>query len=106
MSITLDLKPEVEEQAAMQAAARGVSLEAYLASVLEQTVLPSHSNHPSETAAGNGTEARDDKRDPILLARVRNVRGKYAHLAITTEELHRERQADRERDVRQHGEEP
>lgn len=38
MTITLDLNPEIESRAAAQAAARGLSLEAYIQSVLEHTV--------------------------------------------------------------------
>lgn len=40
MTITLDLNPEIESRAAAHAAARGLSLEAYIQSVLEQMVPP------------------------------------------------------------------
>jgi hypothetical protein len=40
MTVTLDLKPELEERFAAQAAAQGMPLEAYLLSLLEASVLP------------------------------------------------------------------
>jgi hypothetical protein len=43
---------------------------------------------------------RQDERDPELVARVKSIRGKYAHLGVTTEDLHRERQADKEKEER------
>lgn len=36
-------------------------------------------------------------RDSVLIARVRNIRSKYAHLDVTLEDLHRERHEDKER---------
>jgi hypothetical protein len=40
MTITLELKPEVEERVLAQAQAQGVSPETYLATVIEAQVLP------------------------------------------------------------------
>lgn len=40
MTITLDLKPEVEERVVAQAQAQGVPLETYLASLIEAQVTP------------------------------------------------------------------
>jgi hypothetical protein len=40
MTITLELKPEVEERVRAQARARGVSPESYIASMIEAHVLP------------------------------------------------------------------
>jgi hypothetical protein len=40
MTITLDLKPEVEERVLAHAQAQGVSLETYLASLIEAQVAP------------------------------------------------------------------
>jgi hypothetical protein len=40
MTITLDLKPEVEERILAQAQAQGVPLETYLASLIEAQVTP------------------------------------------------------------------
>jgi hypothetical protein len=40
MTITLELKPEVEQRVLAQAQAQGVSPESYLAAVIEAQVLP------------------------------------------------------------------
>jgi hypothetical protein len=47
MTIKLDLKPEVQEQLLAQARGRGVSLESYVASVLEDRVLPVPRRRPT-----------------------------------------------------------
>lgn len=39
MTVMLDLKPEVTQHAATQAAARGLTLETYLAGILEELVV-------------------------------------------------------------------
>lgn len=38
------------------------------------------------------------ERDPELVARVNAIRGKYAHVGVTVEGLHRERQLDKEKE--------
>jgi len=40
MTVELDLSPEMEQQARVRAAEHGVSLEAYLLSVIEEASLP------------------------------------------------------------------
>jgi hypothetical protein len=47
MSIILELKPEVEERVRTQAEARGMSLESYLAWVIEARVLTVPSRRPT-----------------------------------------------------------
>ena len=46
---------------------------------------------------------RDQERDPELVARVKSIRGKFARsgTGLASEELHRERQADKEKEERQ-----
>jgi hypothetical protein len=41
MSLTLELKPDVERELARQAAARGMDVSAYAASLLEEAAQPS-----------------------------------------------------------------
>ena len=40
MNVTVELKPEVEQRVSAEAAARGLSVEAYLTSVIESGTLP------------------------------------------------------------------
>ena len=47
MTITLQLKPEIEQRMLEQAQAQGVSLEAYVASVIEAQALPSPKRRPT-----------------------------------------------------------
>ncbi len=47
-----------------------------------------------------GPETLSPPRDPDLLARVARIRGKYAHLGVSTEDLHRERRKDKEKEER------
>jgi hypothetical protein len=48
MTITVDIRPEVEAELARQAAAHGRALEAYAASLLEDAVhLPAATNPPA-----------------------------------------------------------
>ncbi len=48
----------------------------------------------------NGENAARE-RDPELVARVNAIRGKYAHVGATVEDLHRERQRDKEKEEAQ-----
>lgn len=41
MTVTLDLNPELEKRIRARAAAHGMSLEAYLLSVIEEAAMPS-----------------------------------------------------------------
>ncbi len=52
MTITLELKPDIEEQLAAQARARGVPLDAYVQSLIENVV-----RRPARPA-GNGQQLR------------------------------------------------
>jgi hypothetical protein len=47
MTITLQLKPEVEERLLARAQAQGMSLETYVASVIEAQVLPGPKRRPT-----------------------------------------------------------
>ena len=92
MSLTIELTAEQEARLAAAARDRGLA-PAELAQKLLTEQLP-------ELAGVNGERPGSPERDPELLARVRSIRGKYAYLGVTTEELHRERQADKEREER------
>jgi hypothetical protein len=47
MTITLNLRPEVEEQVRSQAEARGMSTESYLAWFIENQILPARRPRPT-----------------------------------------------------------
>jgi len=47
MTITLQLKPEIEQRLLAQAQAQGVSLETYVAGVVESQVLPGPKRRPT-----------------------------------------------------------
>jgi hypothetical protein len=48
MTITLDIKPEVEAELAAQAAARGMGVQAYAASLLEEAAKPVEKAAPTK----------------------------------------------------------
>lgn len=50
MSVTLELKPEVEARAAEEAASRGVPVEDFLESVIEDTLAGGEGKPPYRTA--------------------------------------------------------
>ncbi len=65
MTITVDVKPEVQAELARQAAAHGREVEAYAASLLEEAVhVPSGANGP----------AFDKDRAQAAAARIRELR--------------------------------
>jgi plasmid stability protein len=49
MTITLEIKPEVEAELAVQAAAHGMDVPAYAAILLEQAAQPSEQQHRKQT---------------------------------------------------------
>jgi hypothetical protein len=58
MSITLDIRPEVQAELARQAAAQGRSLEAYAASLLEEVAHPPFDKARAQAAAARIRELR------------------------------------------------
>ena len=65
MTITIDVTPELEAELARQAAARGVGIDAYAASLLRASVrLPAHGQRP----------AFDVERARAAAARIRELR--------------------------------
>ena len=95
MTLTLHLSPEVE--ARLQAVAREQGCDpADVAEHLLQTYLPAVTREPST----NNMPTLEC--DPAFIALVKSIRGKFAHTAtgLATEALHRERQADKEREER------
>ena len=53
--------------------------------------------HPRQ----NGTEPTPETTEAERIARIKSVRGKYAHLGVSSDDLHRDRAADKEREERQ-----
>lgn len=68
MSITLELKPETEHQVIAEAAARGVSVEAYLTSLIESRDLASGPEglSPEQLKADMDLLAEGSERLPVL----------------------------------------
>ena len=98
MTLTLHLSPEVE--ARLRAAAQKQGLDPdEMAEQLLQTYLPAVSQEVSTTRMAT------PERGPAFVALVKKIRGKFAHtsLDLATEALHRERQADKEREERHLG---
>jgi hypothetical protein len=69
MTIIIDVRPEIQAELARQAAAHGRAIEAYAASLLEETVqLPSVTNGQAfdkERARAAGTRIRDLRKGDI-----------------------------------------
>ena len=87
MTVTLDLKPTVEAAAKAEAQARGVAVENYLQSILEQ-VLP-------RTAVAD-PEANRQQRMAILTT----LHGKYAELPGGSEEFASQKEEEKAREER------
>ena len=87
MTVTLDLKPTVEAAAKAEAQARGVAVENYLQSILEQ-VLP----RPSVP----DPEAIRQQRMVIL----KTLHGKYAGLPGGSEEFAAQKEEEKAREER------
>jgi hypothetical protein len=91
MTLTIELTPE--EEARLQAAARGRGVDP---AEFARRLLADNLPPIQEEAAGS-------ERDPARVILVKRVQGKFAHTAhgLASESLHRERQADREKEERQ-----
>ena len=50
MTITIDISPEVQSELARRAAARGIDVQAYVASLLEQATQPESAELQDQTA--------------------------------------------------------
>jgi hypothetical protein len=96
MTLILHLSPDVEERLHAVAQEQGRD-PADVAETLLAAALPALTKRP----AANGTTCAE--RDPMVVAAVKRIRGKFAHTAASaaTEALHRERQADKVREERQ-----
>ena len=78
MTITVDIRPEVQAELARQAAANGRAIEAYAASLLEEAVhLPAGANRP----------AFDKERAQAAGARIRELRKGVTLGGLTIREL-------------------
>jgi len=93
MMLTLYLSPEVEARLRAVAQEQGRD-PIEVAEQLLQTYLPA----VTRELPTNG--ATSPERDPAFVTLVKSIRGKFAHTAIDSaiEALHRERQADKERE--------
>jgi hypothetical protein len=81
MTVTLDLTPELEKRIAAHAVARGLSLEAYLLSVIETAATPAASERASlkefEAAMDELAEGLDDV--PVLAPEALTRESIYGH---------------------------
>lgn len=82
MTVTLELNPELEERVQAQAIAQGISIEAYLLSLIEAAALPA----PGESASLEEFEAAMDAFSegteglPVLTAEAMSRESIYGHL--------------------------
>ena len=98
MTLTIQLTPEQEARLAAAAEERGLAPTELVQELLTEQL-------PRLTPVAR-QRPQNMERDPALVARVRRVRGKYAGVGATTEDLHRERRAENVRDERQRGDAP
>jgi len=97
MALIIELTPEQEAHLAAVAQQEGLAPnELARKFVIEH--LPARLPQ-NETTVSAQTPVM--KRDPELVERVKSIRGKYAQVGVTTDDLHRERRADEEHEKRQ-----
>jgi hypothetical protein len=81
MTVTLDLTPELEKSVVARAAAQGLSLEAYLLSVIEAAGVPPAARRPTleefEAAMDEIAEGTDDV--PVLAPEALTRESIYGH---------------------------
>jgi len=77
MTITVDIRPEVQAELARQAAAHGLAIEAHAASLLEEAVHLPSASHP----------APDKERAQAAGARIRELRKGVTLGGLTVREL-------------------
>ena len=82
MTITLDIRPEVEAELARQAAAQGRAIEAVAAALLEGAVNPIATQQPAQASAGPTQPERRTGR--ALIDAFAEIRG-----LLTDEEIDR-----------------
>ncbi|SRR5258708_17977951 len=96
MTLIIELNPVEEERISAAAEREGIA-----PSELAKRVLATHLPQIGTAANTNGQGPVKSKRDPAHVAQVRKIRGKFAHSEpLASDELHRERQLDREREDR------
>ncbi|MDQ2798832.1 MAG: hypothetical protein M3Y13_04210 [Armatimonadota bacterium] len=94
MTLTLDLPRSLNEEIVQEAQREGVSTPEYATRLLSfaTAFLKENPSIPLQEAVPEKQE-----RDQARLAHIRSIRGKYAHLGVTTEDLHREHRIDESR---------
>ncbi len=105
MTLMIDLTPTEQERVTAAAQQQGLAPAEFVKQLVTQN-LPPFTNGAASTTGTTDSEAAENRertsgeRDPERVARVRALRGKYAHTASTsgTEELHRERARDKEKE--------
>jgi hypothetical protein len=97
--LTIDLTPAEEAQLAEAARQRGVAPAEFARQLLREH-LPPYQKQNGAHAVGPPQNVTVQERDPELVARVKSIRGKFAHQGeeLATELLHRERQADKQKE--------
>lgn len=96
MTLVIELTPEQETRLTAASQQRGLAPGELVQEMLTER-LPELCSHVN--GGNSGTEVQDRE----LVARVSGIRGKYADVGVTTEDLHRERRADKEREERPRG---
>ena len=104
MTLTLDLSQPLDQEIASEARREGVSeseyairLLSFAAHLLREPAAPFQEAVWEFRSTRTRSSAAESPRDEERFARVRSIRGKYAHLGATTEDLHRERRVDESR---------
>jgi hypothetical protein len=83
MIVTLDLAPEVETRIVAQASAQGLSVEAYLLSIIEAAAIPAASDNvtPEEFEAAMDELAEGLDHVPVLAPDALSRESLYGHRA-------------------------
>jgi len=91
MTLQINISPSQEARLTAEAEQQGLEPGELVRRLLE--------HHLAEPAATDGEERFAGGAHPERVAQVRSIRGKYAHLEVPTEDLHRERRADKQREA-------
>ena len=95
MPLTIELTPVEEARLRKAAQQKGIAPAELVRQFLESNLAAIPAEFQSSDLNGLDSEQHASK-----VKRIRGLRGKLAHLSVTSEDLHRERQADKAREER------
>jgi len=93
MTLTIDLSPT--EQAQLAEAARLTGLEP---AVLAKRLVTDHLLRDSDTVSASAANRERERVEQEHVAAIHAAKGSMAHVGVTVDDLHRERQADKQKE--------